>query len=124
MEPGQETAQAVHDAICVDRDGHDQSSWVNRCGTTRCVAGWTLNLHGFSDDFIINNAMIHSSNGVMALAERLLDISHDDGCILFLCTSNDEALTAVEWLARGKKLQWAEILSERKYETLREDGLL
>ena len=123
MEPGQETAQAVYDMIS-NRNLHDQSSWVNHCNTTRCVAGWTLSLHGFSDDFIIGNSMLHSSEGVMALAERLLDISHDDGYVLFLSTGNDEALTAVEWLARGKKLQWQEILSERKYQALQEDGVL
>ena len=124
MKPGQETAQAVYDVISLNPHGHSQSSWVDHCRTTRCVAGWTLSLHGFSDDFIVSNSMIHSSSGVMALAERLLDINHDDGYVLFLSTNNDEALTAVEWLARGKKLQWQEILSERKYQALQEDGFL
>lgn len=117
---GQETAQAIFDAIIANPKQHNQSVWMERtahCGTTRCVAGWARHVHGHTDTEISSGAVpaedYPSAPANLLTGADLLDISYADARVLFYRTSNEEALTAIEWLARGKKLNWDEILTSR-----------
>ena len=119
-EKGQETAQAVFDAITANPELHLQSVWVHEqsCGTRRCVAGWARHLHGHESCTIsLEGGIPWGKPGSMSVtaivAADLLQISESDARQLFYRTSNHEALTAIEWLARGKELNWDEILTDR-----------
>lgn len=117
---GQETAQAIFDAITANPELHTQSVWAYQhdCGTRRCAAGWARHLHGHSyNDINHEGTTPWSEPGSMSItahvAADLLQISESDARQLFYRTTNQEALTAIEWLARGKQLNWDEIITSR-----------
>lgn len=124
LKPGQDTATAVVEAIRANPRHHDQSDWAKpdrepeetSCGTKRCIAGWTMHVHSFSDTVINEMGGTLGLNGVFppvaAAAANLLGIDDEDAYILFYFTNNEDALTATEWLACGKRLNWDEILGE------------
>lgn len=132
LAPGQDTATAVLEMIQSNPQRHDQTEWIRRdgdeddsgCGTTYCVAGWALHVHGFNDDWIdwarsVLAPMpdVHIPR-VSDTAQKLLGLSSRDAKILFYRTTNAEALLALEWLAAGKQLKWQEILSPKSLERL------
>lgn len=111
LEFGAPTAQAVLDAIEAEPQAHDQRRWTytNNCGTTRCVAGWAMFLHGYSDMEIDIIACHNKPFPVRDAAAPLLGLGLRDAHHLFYCTSNKEAVEALRWVALGKELDWPSI---------------
>lgn len=102
---GQETAQAVLDIVRMNPEQHDQNVWEtgdleDECGTTRCVAGWAVHLHGHN---VIDVLMV---DGMIRLGCELLDIDTLEGVRLFKWTSDKEAVHALEYLAKGDPIDW------------------
>lgn len=108
---GQETAQAVLDIIRMNPKQHDQSLWEwkdpeDGCCTTRCVAGWAAHLHGYD----VRKAIRVSS--MTALGCQLLDIDVSTGAKLFSATSAEEAVHALEYLAKGDEIDWEAVYED------------
>lgn len=123
---GVETVNAVLDQIRLEPQRHSQQMWANTdvCDTTYCVAGWALHVHGCSDEWIqLNGGWNGADDQISATARTaagLLDIDEKDAYVLFYITDNESAVTALEWLAAGKELQWPEILSGKTLEHIAE----
>lgn len=105
---GQETAQAVLDIIRMNPEYHNQGVWESYCGTTRCVAGWAAKLHEYD--------IIHAARytGMTKLGCQLLDIDTVTGAKLFSGTSDEEAVHALEYLAKGNEIDWEAVYSDHK----------
>lgn len=69
---------------------------IGKCGTTRCVAGWTM--------------MVHRGawNGDEFEAARMLGITNylDADHLFFGCMNEDKAVAALEYLAKGDRIDW------------------
>jgi hypothetical protein len=91
---GKETAQVVLDIIRLNPEHHDQHSWVNECGTTACIAGWVALLH---PEMKLN----HVLTGAIGL-----EISLPEADRLFFTFDNDQAVHALEYLAKGEPIDW------------------
>lgn len=102
---GQETAAAILDIIRTHPEQHDQGSWQFRgtsepgseyCHTTRCVAGWAMHLHyGYVHAMVVDQ-----------IAREKLDLRWGDGTMLFHYTTEDQAVHALEYLAKGDPIDW------------------
>jgi hypothetical protein len=120
---GRETAQAVLDQILYKPETHNQGEWVvsetqeireDFCGTTGCVAGWTILLTDFTM-VKFQSAFLGGGyefacvvqNGEYAdieqVASELLEITPGEGEYLFDANrTNDEVYTALkEIIATG-----------------------
>jgi len=138
----QETAQAVLEQIRMNPETHSQEHWEakdglpeglsgpasadSRCGTTRCVAGWAMYLHGYTamlhQDYLLGRPEgdldpVHVSGiwwrnalgsqvGVYHEASKLLGIKGRDAYNLFYHATNSQALHALEYLAKGEAIDW------------------
>lgn len=125
---GKDTAQWVLDVIRVKPELHRQDIWWSgetaddfySCGTPHCVAGWAA----FAHQDILQQEIEHfmpSNNTVRgALMDAIpdaallaLEITQDDAERLFWKTSNDQALHAMEYLAKGEAIDWAAVSPSR-----------
>lgn len=120
---GRETAQAVLDQILYKPETHNQGEWVvsetqeireDFCGTTGCVAGWTILLTdptmlrfrsaflggGYEFSTIVQN---DECADIEQVASELLEITPGEGEYLFDADrTNDEVYTALkEIIATG-----------------------
>lgn len=113
MEAGAQTAQAVLAVIESMPQVHNQRAWIAEregCGTTRCVAGWALHLHGYSDNRIWDLAatLYRGTAKINYVAGQLLGLKVHDAWTLFHA-SNVAAVEALGWIALGKELDWRTI---------------
>jgi len=102
---GAATARVVLDIVRRFPEHHLQNyfeidaSWLfntalgDKCGTTRCVAGWTTFVHlgRWTDSWD---------------ARQMLGISNDDAERLFYEMREDVAVDALEYLAKGEPIDW------------------
>lgn len=118
-EKGIATAAAVLDIAEAKPELHQQCTWVgapNTCGTPRCIAGWAMHLHGYSDEEI----WIHAEkparrvSSVNYVAGDLLGLNVRDAYILFTA-NNEVALEGLRWVALGKELDWEAISGDSEY---------
>jgi len=118
----QETAQLVLDQIRMHPETHYQGSYESSCGTTRCVAGWAAHFHGYRQISAFPTAMwigpgTASQPGrhlVHEVAAAHLGIGEDDANILFAGTlPSQEAVHALEYLAKGEDIDWHAVSGER-----------
>lgn len=95
---GQETAQAVLEIIRLHPEQHGQQTWEEHvsCGTTRCVGGWAQFLHYETVD-------VEFAPG---RGRQLLGLDTVDAYRLFYGTSNSEAVHALEYVAKGDRIDW------------------
>lgn len=129
----QELAQAVHDQILLHPETHDQTAYfgVGSCGTTACVAGWSLKLAGckqHSDDRgLTTGRWAHPAAGertyrIPNLAAQLLGLSLDDaGWLFFDERTREEVLDGLEAIANGDREKFAEISSGATYDRYTSD---
>jgi len=108
---GQETAQMVLDQITSKPQSHHQGYWEDGegCGTTRCVGGWAQFFHEGKVSFEL-------SNFVEVKAQEYLALDESDAIGLFWNTTNEEAVAALGYLARGEQIDWAEISRQSEYD--------
>lgn len=111
LAPGRDTAAAVAAIVEAFPGRHEQSDWVNliSCNTTRCIAGWTVHVHGYSDEWIVSNGEWdphHRLAPVAVEAARLLQISDEEAYALFYSACKHEALNVVKQLAAGQPIAW------------------
>jgi hypothetical protein len=101
--PGQETAQLVLDIVRIFSEHHDQNSWEGEgsCGTTRCVAGWVQIVQGQNVSPGNTTSFLRGRDG--------LRISIIDAIRLFHGTDDEEAVAALEYLAKGEEINWDEV---------------
>lgn len=110
-EYGAKTAQAVLDIIRLYPDKHDQTEWIGHsswCGTTMCVAGWAQWLHEGTVRAVVHAFSTHRD--AEEASRDYLDLDEYDARKLFYDVTNDEAVAALEYLARGEEIDWDEIL--------------
>jgi len=102
---GRETAQMVLDQITSKPQSHNQGFWEEGegCGTNRCVGGWAQFFHEGKVDFS------EGQNHVDFKAREYLAINESDSLQLFWNTNNEQAVAALEYLARGEQIDWAEV---------------
>lgn len=97
-----ELFQKVLDQIKLHPEGHEQATYENSCGTTRCVAGWALHLHNPTQP-IEHTAQDVTGNpfgSYSAAARQLLGLTREEAEELFLDTmDNDEAVRITELYA-------------------------
>lgn len=85
------------------------------CGTTMCVAGWAAHLSGYlltSYSGGVSTATLPSApqRQVPDVARELLDLSEVDAYILFHYTCVEEAILALEQVARGSEhIEWLDV---------------
>lgn len=104
----QETAQAVLDQIRAHPETHNQA---RLCGPTACVAGWAFELHGETEwVYTILHTAQWGDGGfparIMERAAELLGLKKNDATALFFYTTNEQAVHALEYLAKGDKIDW------------------
>lgn len=89
-----------------DGDGYKK---VVDCGTTACIAGWAVQLHGYKfllhdgDQYAIE--CIARNGRVMNIeykAQELLGLTDDEANSLFINTSKDDAVDRLNDLIDGK----------------------
>jgi hypothetical protein len=104
--PGQETAQLVLDIVRIFSEHHNQREWESEgsCGTTRCVAGWVQSVHGQEVSFTNAESFERGRKG--------LQLSRLDAIRLFHYTDDDEAVAALEYLAKGEEIDWIQIFKD------------
>jgi hypothetical protein len=75
------------------------SKIADKCGTTRCVAGWAQFVH------------LGLWNGDEYEAARMLGIHDEDEAdhLFFHCMNEDKALGALEYLAKGDPIDWPKL---------------
>lgn len=92
--------EQVRDYIALHPEEHDQQTWAQRtsCGTTRCVAGTAVFLHGdeilwHSDELGIWSAYCKSADGashhIQMRAGELLGVSGTEAFRLFTMDNSD-----------------------------------
>lgn len=99
---GAETAAWVLDFLLENPDLHNQECFEldemdeedDACFTTRCIAGWVNWLHG------------DCQIGCWSCAMKHLQIDYETGSMLFFRTSDEEAIEALRYLARGEPVDW------------------
>jgi hypothetical protein len=112
-EYGAKTAQAVLDIIRLYPEAHDQKVFEvldvqfldSQCGTMRCVAGWAQWLH----DGIVDTSRCSLDNPrwvVEVRAAEVLGLNDDDASMLFFSTDEEQAIAALEYVARGEPIDW------------------
>lgn len=111
---GKETAQAVLDQIRMHPEEWDQDGWedISGCGTTRCIAGWTSYIHrGFvfettacscGDSLCPEQGKKHPGD----FAAKALGMARREASDLFTMFDPEKALHALEYVAKGEKIDW------------------
>lgn len=94
--------QAVLDQITTYPETHDQEDWVGNCGTTACVAGWSL---------MLRDGRLPSDQpwNIAEQALKALDLTPYDAMRLFHYTTKDQAKLALKFLANGESINWAHV---------------
>lgn len=125
---GQETAQWVLDVIRMNPELHRQDTWFAgetadsfySCGTAHCVAGWAAFAHQDILQKEVEHAMFFNSMMHGALADAIpeagvvaLGLDSRDAERLFWRVSNNEAVHALEYLAKGEDIDWAAVSANR-----------
>lgn len=95
-----ELAQKVHGFLTEHPERHDQVHWAsdisadfNECGTTGCIAGWTVILHtGKRTLREAVNALGHSAFNTDIAAAQVLEIDEDDASRIFYSDNDRVAL--------------------------------
>lgn len=101
----QELALAILDQVRMHPETHDQNSWHGgnfppdpsgqACGTTHCVAGWAEVLMGKRITWEPTK-----------FAQAALGLGDTDAYRLFYGTTEPEAVHALEYLAKGDRIDW------------------
>ncbi|APC46315.1 hypothetical protein HWB05_gp053 [Streptomyces phage BRock] len=93
------------------------------CGATLCAAGWACILNGYSLETVKDGYKYVTwavKDGkhyeIQKLGADLLELSEYDAEKLFLSTNDEEAIDALEIIAKGGKLDWSDIIQEREDE--------
>jgi hypothetical protein len=116
----QELARAVHDQIFLHPETHDQTAYfsIGSCGTTACVAGWSLKLAGCEQQLCADglwrwaHPVMVERKKIPNMAAALLDLSLDDAGWLFWDErTREEVLNGLNALANGDREKFAEISS-------------
>lgn len=107
---------------------------MDSCGTTACVAGYAIlfsNDPRFSYEKVgdrrneqvtirpKSNDFFYDDAGM-----ELLGLTGMDASILFYETNNEQARKALEYLARGEKIDWFDIIEDfnpESYDNMMED---
>lgn len=109
MKYGKETAQAVLDKIRMHPELHDQNFFDmdKHCGTSHCVAGWAIDIHKKLNPNVLLDCDHNDSLGYSgSIGAKLLCLNEEDADILFYRTNNQQALHAMEYLAKGDRIDW------------------
>lgn len=131
-----ELFQKIHDVISVEERGFDMANWEdgarNGCGTTRCVAGWAINLTTGEPLYIDGGDYHHESvielakslgthvqdvgdgseeADLEALGGKLLGLEPDDRSLFY--AGNERAAKFVELAAQGLEGEAIEVLHSR-----------
>jgi hypothetical protein len=95
---GPETGRVVLDIVRQFPGQHNQKYFTlpTDCGTQRCIAGWTTFVH--CGRWIGNLA-----------AAEMLGLSIPDADRLFYTMNEDKAIAALEYVAKGDPIPWAEL---------------
>lgn len=130
-----ELATRVYNHIVNNPKSHKQDSWASEvvgCGTTGCVAGWTLMLSDLYEPIIDHSqtytdededgekityfsvdGFIHTQTQEVyeewktePLARELLGLSEDDAYRIFSCEDKEVALEAIRLVSEGKEIDW------------------
>lgn len=127
-EKGAPTAKAVLDIIQANPLGHDQRSWQGTrmtyaeggkgvCNTTRCVAGWAAFAHGYTCSSSFDGSWSRADDDegriIDELAAELLGIDNYTADLLFTNTTDNEAVHALSFLARGEAIDWNTVYTKR-----------
>lgn len=109
--PPQELARQIWDHLNEHPDEHNQHSWISgneKCGTTRCIAGWAV-FFAFGRDIRL------STDGYFEMGGQLLGLDEDEACHLFLGTGNRAAMEALQYIAKGDPIDWEAIYPGRRH---------
>lgn len=90
-----ELAKKVREMIRQHPERHDQCMWsshwdlnpAKHCGTAACIAGWVAAVKGKT-----LNELGKQGIDVVDFAVEALEITHDQGNVMFYTTDNDPAL--------------------------------
>ena len=95
---GKELAQKILDQITEHPETHNQSSWVDTCGTTYCVAGWAVAFNcqrgGAECEALFAGlrALARELNTApywSTLGQKLLGLDDEDAASLFYSTDEE-----------------------------------
>lgn len=107
----QELARQIWDHISAHPEEHDQRWWKanhdlhlapERCGTTRCIAGWAVYFTQGCDT-------VMTVYGYLKDGSKLLGLSIYDAHLLFLHTDDRQAVEALECVVKGDTIDWVAI---------------
>jgi hypothetical protein len=105
-EYGAKTAQAILDIVRLNPEFHDQHEWYEEvnpnaphCGTTMCVAGWA----GWIHEGVVPD---DDETKLEDRAAEYLGLDWGEADRLFYTMSEDAAVRALEYVARGEKINW------------------
>lgn len=128
LAPGPGTAAWVLRLITERPELHDQRYWdgyargSTKCGTTHCVGGWALYAQGQITPSLLAVADMGPQTTMCDITAPLLGVSPKDAFTLFYSTTNDGAVTALEFLAAGQPIDWQAVFGNGWDAMLPEDG--
>ena len=112
-------AQIVLDHIEQHPNLHEQVSWAGKsaCGTTGCVAGWTVMLcDGWKYDEMwgLVDAEGNTARNAYVFREATasLGLEEEEARELFSLKNKETAREALRYIAHGKQIDWEKIASE------------
>ena len=118
----EEAAQKVLDHIELHPEKHDQQAWANTsnaCGTTGCIAGWTvmlchdwkvasnsgIGLKGPHEEYVTHQEIVE-------VAGETYGLDYGDAKMLFSLNEKETAREALRYIANGKQIDWDKISKE------------
>jgi hypothetical protein len=106
--PNVELLQKTMQFIKDNPDKHDQSTWINECGTTACFAGWACMLSGDQLDRNATRSWVvgQQPRVIRNVARQHLELDGSDADCLFSASNTVEELEfMVKELSNGNHLE-------------------
>lgn len=120
---GQETAQLVLDIVRTFPERHAQHDWIadpaqetvasweqaQECGATACIAGWAAWIHRAPLEIWITADPEKENEYVEFMyyfGATVLGLNEADAEQLFYRTNNEQAVRALEYIAKGELIDW------------------
>ncbi len=86
-------ATKIWDQIAEHPETHDQSSWEDECGTTKCIAGWAAHFSPNSN---------HLNIGYFAHGQEVLGLGHLEASSLFYHADDERAVQLLKHIVVGE----------------------